>query len=99
MLWGWLRVYRLKFTVSGASRLRVRGCRVSILGGSWLVISRVISRVTILITLLRGLATPLITTHEPPSRPQLDIQILRRGALRGLQVVSDSTSMEAKIID
>ena len=39
-----------------------------ILGGSWVVISRVINRVTILITLLRGLITPLITTHEPPSR-------------------------------
>ena len=30
--------------------------------------SRVISRVTILITQIRGLLTPLITTHEPPSR-------------------------------
>ena len=30
--------------------------------------SRVISRVTILITHIRGLITPLITTHEPPSR-------------------------------
>ena len=39
-----------------------------ILGGSWLVISRVISRVTIVITYIRGLITPLITTHEPPSR-------------------------------
>ena len=38
-----------------------------ILGGSWVVISRVISRVTILITLIRGLITLLITTHEPPS--------------------------------
>ena len=27
----------------------------------------VISRVTIVITHLRGLITPLITTHEPPS--------------------------------
>ena len=37
------------------------------LGGSWVVISRVISRVTILITHIRGLITPLITSHEPPS--------------------------------
>ena len=39
-----------------------------VLGGSWVVISRVISRVSILITHIRGLLTPLITTHEPPSR-------------------------------
>ena len=37
------------------------------LGGSWLLKSRVISRVTLLISLIRGLITPLITTHEPPS--------------------------------
>ena len=34
------------------------------LGGSWAVINGVISRVSIHI---RGLRTPLITTHEPPS--------------------------------
>ena len=39
-----------------------------ILGGSWVVISGVISRVTTVITQVRGLKTPLITTHEPPSR-------------------------------
>ena len=38
-----------------------------LLGGSWVVISGVRSKVTILITLVRGLITPLITTHEPPS--------------------------------
>ena len=38
-----------------------------LLGGSWVVISRVISRVTILITHIKGLITPLITTHDPPS--------------------------------
>ena len=38
-----------------------------LLGGSWVVISRVIIKVTILITRIRGLITPLITTHEPPS--------------------------------
>ena len=31
------------------------------------MISRVITRVTILITLIRGLITPCITTAEPPS--------------------------------
>ena len=41
---------------------------VLLLGGSWAVISGVISRVTIVITHIRGLITPLITTHEPPSR-------------------------------
>ena len=41
-----------------------------VLGGSWVVISRVISRVTILITYIRGLITLLITTPEPPSRPE-----------------------------
>ena len=38
------------------------------LGGSWVVISRVISRITILITLIRGLIPLLITIHESPSR-------------------------------
>ena len=40
----------------------------TLLGGSCVVISRVISRVvTILITHIRGLITPLIITHEPPT--------------------------------
>ena len=33
------------------------------------MISGVISRVTILITHIRGLVTPLITTHDPPIKP------------------------------
>ena len=37
----------------------------SLLRGSWLLISRVISRVTILITHIRGLIKPLITTLKP----------------------------------
>ena len=43
-----------------------------VLGGSWVVVSRVISRVTILITYnpyYRGLVAPLIATPEPPSNP------------------------------
>ena len=40
---------------------------VPIFAGSWVDISGVISRVTIIITHIRGLITPLITTHEPPS--------------------------------
>ena len=39
-----------------------------LLGGSRVVISRVISRLTIVVTHIRGLITPLITTREPPSR-------------------------------
>ena len=39
-----------------------------LLGASWVVFSGVLSKVTILITLIRGLIAPLITTHEPPSR-------------------------------
>ena len=39
-----------------------------LLGGSWVVISGLISRVSIVITHTRGLITPLIATHEPPSR-------------------------------
>ena len=38
-----------------------------LLGGSWVVRSRVISRVTILITPIGGLITLQITTHEPAS--------------------------------
>ena len=38
-----------------------------LLGGSWAIMSRVISRVTILITHIRGLFTPPRTTHDPPS--------------------------------
>ena len=41
---------------------------ITLLGDSWVVISRVISRVTILITHIRGLITLLITTPEPPSK-------------------------------
>ena len=42
---------------------------VTLLGGSWVVISGVISRVTIIITDIRGLKTPPITTLNPkPSR-------------------------------
>ena len=40
----------------------------ALLGGSWVVISGVISRVTTIITHVRGLITLLIATHEPPSR-------------------------------
>ena len=38
-----------------------------VLGGSWVVTSRVISRITVVLTHIRGLIAPFITTHEPPS--------------------------------
>ena len=38
-----------------------------LLGGSWVVVSRFISRIAVVITHIRGLMTPLVTTHEPPS--------------------------------
>ena len=41
-----------------------------LLGGSWVVISGVTGKVTIVITHIRGLITILTTTHEPPSRLQ-----------------------------
>ena len=48
----------------GSYRTRIRH---RLLGGSWVAISRVISKVITLITLIRGLTTPRITAHEPPS--------------------------------
>ena len=44
----------------------------AILGGSWVVVSGVISRVIIVITYnsYKGLISPFITTHEPPSMIQ-----------------------------
>ena len=40
----------------------------TILGGSWVVISGVISPLIWVIIIVTLLITPLITTHEPPSR-------------------------------
>ena len=45
----------------------VLGLSEALLGGSWVVRSRIISRVTILITHIWGLITLLITTPGPPS--------------------------------
>ena len=39
-----------------------------LLGGSWVVISRVISPLIGVIIIVTLLITPLITTHEPPSK-------------------------------
>ena len=46
------------------------GLPSTLLGGSWVVTSGVISKVTILITLVGGRITPLLTAHEPPSSPR-----------------------------
>ena len=43
--------------------------RKRLLGGSWAVISRDMSRVTILITHIRGLITLLTATHETSKQP------------------------------
>ena len=41
---------------------------LGLLGGSWVVISGVISPLIWSVTIVTLLTTPLITTHEPPSR-------------------------------
>ena len=53
------------------------------------VISRVISRVTLLITHIMGLETPLITTPEPPSRIREQRRAVSWG-FRAQQAYSDS---------
>ena len=54
-----------------------------LIGGSWLVIRGVISKVTIVITHIRGLITLLITTHEPPSTlPAFSWGLLLHSALQ-----------------
>ena len=63
---------------------------MSPLAGSWVVISGLISRVSIVITHIRGLIAPLNTTHGPPStgdrRPveSAGNQCGQRGAFLGL---------------
>ena len=55
--------------VRGSRERPFRVCCVwGLLGGSWVVLSRLISRITMVITYIRGLITPLITSHVPPSR-------------------------------
>ena len=59
------KVDRLLRSLPRASDL---GCRIGFyFSGSWVVISRVLNKVTILITHIRGLITPLLPTPEPPS--------------------------------
>ena len=63
---------------------------VQLLGGSWVVISRVISRVTILITHIKGLITRLRTTHEPPSRGTLVRNVVSSGMLEAKSLKAES---------
>ena len=44
-----------------------------VLGGSWVVISRVISPLGKVISIVTLLITLLITTHEPPSMSRLAV--------------------------
>ena len=57
-----LRVWEGSLRVPAASLLK------SSLGGSWVVISGVISPLIWNITRVTRLITPLIATHEPPSK-------------------------------
>ena len=65
----------------------------TVLGGSWVVVSGVISRVTIVLTYIRGLTTPLITTHEPPSR------VLASAGHRSSSMDTDSRELTAMCMD
>ena len=53
---------------SSEALISKRSCR-TLLGGSWVVISRVISPLIWVIIIVTLLITALITTHEPPSKP------------------------------
>ena len=69
-----LRVSRFKLSELPSSRERNARAKplslyTHIRGGSWVVTSGVISRVTIIIIRIRALITPLLSTHEPSSRP------------------------------
>ena len=62
-----------------------------LLGGSWVVKRRVIRRVTILITHIRELITPLITTLNPnPYKPYRTL----KGALKGTPITPLITTHE-----
>ena len=67
------------------------------LGGSWVVISGVLSRVAILITHTRGLIALLITTHEPPSsQGKMHSQELL--AVRSLKTALPDLCCEARVV-
>ena len=57
-----------------------------LLGGSWIVMIRFISRITTLTTNIRGLVAPLTTALEPPSMPTT-----KSVAACGIQGISSSS--------
>ena len=70
---GLLSVLRGLMVRARACCLRVQGCRVlrrvaCLLGGSWVVLSGVYKSPNMVVALR---ITLLITSHEPPSRPQV----------------------------
>ena len=48
-----------------------------VLGGSWVVISGITTKITIVPTHIRGLITVLITTDEPPSKTEIQTALLK----------------------
>ena len=56
--------------LSAVAGVAVWSQSLGLLGGSWVVISGVISPLIWVITIVTLLITPLITTHEPPSNWQ-----------------------------
>ena len=62
----------------------------TLLGGSWVVKSGFIRRVTVAITHIRVLITPLVMTHQPPSRQCGPPQLPWVGAGYGLLFASIS---------
>ena len=62
--------------------------RLYLLGGPWVVVSRVIPRVTILITHIRGLITPLITTLNPETLNPKSLQNPLKGPLKGTPLIT-----------
>ena len=61
----WFQVLRSDSQIASSPKPKTPD---ALLGGSWVVISGVIIKVAMVITPM-GLITPLITTHEPPSKP------------------------------
>ena len=52
--------------------LRLFSLLLVVLGGSWVVLSRIFGRVTlaaIVTACIRRLKTPVLTAHEPPNTP------------------------------
>ena len=62
----------------GLYRLREAG-RFRVLGGSWVAISGVTSPLIWLISIVTLLITPLIVTHEPPSKGHSDLSSSYQG--------------------